>query len=233
MTTTRPVAQSLFPQIQPDKPVGVILPSVVAGTNAKLIAAVAPFYLTGSVMDCTYGKGLWWTQFRPRDLVAHDLHTLDGVDYAALPEADDTYDASCFDPPYIPNGGHDSSTRSGFREGFGLTFERGGEGRLWADVAGGMSECARVTKPGGFVLVKCMDFVYSEDLTLGHRRCLEIGDALGLRCHDLIVHHTGTGPGGHNVFTAVRARRNHSYLLVFTVGRVARRELQDRLGSST
>jgi hypothetical protein len=33
--------------------------------------------------------------------------------------------------------------------------------------------------------------------------------------HDQIVHWTGTGPGGHNIFTVKRARRAHSYLLVF------------------
>lgn len=38
---------------------------------------------------------------------------------------------------------------------------------------------------------------------------------LGLATHDVIVHHTGSGPGGHNIFTPKRARRHHSYLLVF------------------
>ena len=43
-----------------------------------------------------------------------------------------------------------------------------------------------------------------------------------LVCHDLIVHHTGSGPGGHNIFTPKRARRHHSYLLVFTPKRARR-----------
>lgn len=43
----RNVHLSLFPDIQPDKPVGAILPSVFHGTNAALMAAVSPFYLGG------------------------------------------------------------------------------------------------------------------------------------------------------------------------------------------
>lgn len=37
--------------------------------------------------------------------------------------------------------------------------------------------------------------------------------------HDQIVHFTGSGPGGHNIFTVRRARRAHSYLIVFVPGR--------------
>ena len=42
--------------------------------------------------------------------------------------------------------------------------------------------------------------------------------ALGCWKHDQIVHHTGSGPGGHNIFDPKRARRHHSYLLVFAKG---------------
>ncbi len=49
MTKLRSVQLSAFPEIQPDKPVGPILPSVFVGTNADLMAAVAPFYLEWAV----------------------------------------------------------------------------------------------------------------------------------------------------------------------------------------
>ena len=96
MSAQRHVEQSLFPDIKPDRPVGYIVPSVFVGSNAELIAAVAPMYLTGSVMDCTHGEGKWWTLFRPDPFVAHDLHKLDGVDFTDLPESAETYDAVCF-----------------------------------------------------------------------------------------------------------------------------------------
>ena len=119
--TGRPVAQSLFPDHRPDRPVGPLLASVQGGTNADLIAAIAPLYLTGSVLDVTYGEGKWWTRYQPAEFTAHDLYKLDGVDFRHLPEPDDSVDVVCFDPPYIPAGGG-STTRDtrGFRGRFGL-----------------------------------------------------------------------------------------------------------------
>jgi hypothetical protein len=214
VTKVRNVQLSAFPELVADKPTGPILPSVFVGTNADLVSAVAPFYLTGSVMDCTYGEGAWWRRFQPDEFVAHDLHKVDGVDFTALPEADGTYDAVCFDPPYIPQGGvKDEAIGERFRQGFGLTSRT--ERELWGMIDAGFRECARVLRSGGYLLVKCMDYVNGKTLTFGHVRCMEMADAVGLYCHDLIIHHTGAGPGGHNIFDPKRARRHHSYLLVF------------------
>lgn len=217
----RVVEQSLFPDIRPDKPVGPILPSVFVGDNAMLIAAVAPFYLAGSVMDSTYGKGGWWRLFRPDEFVTHDVDEAkgDGVDFTALPELDATYDAVTFDPPYIPQGGtKDQGVGERFRHGFGLVQRS--ETALWRLIEAGLSECARVVKPGGYLLVKCTDYVNGGRLTFGHIKMMDAAAKLGMECHDLIVHHTGSGPGGHNIFDPKRARRHHSYLLVFTKGRI-------------
>jgi hypothetical protein len=201
----------------PDKAAGPIVPSVFVGTNADLVHAVAPMYLTGSVMDCTYGEGKWWTRYRPADLVAHDFYKLDGVSFTALPEPDGTYDAVVFDPPYIPQGGVDKSTRreASFLGRFGIDQSRS-EDELWSMIGAGLADTSRVLKRSGYLLVKCMDYVNGGGLTLGHRRVLDAADDLQLHCHDLIIHHTGSGPGGHNIFTPKRARRHHSYLLVFT-----------------
>lgn len=208
----RAVEQSLFPDVAPDRPVGWIMPSVFVGLNADLMAAVAPMYLRGQVMDCTYGSGRWWDRYRPEGLIAHDLRT-DGVDFTALPEADGTIDTVCFDPPYIPQGGDTTSTAPDFIARFGLRSRS--SSTLWELIGAGLSECARVLTADGYLLVKCCDFVNGGQFQLGHRRVLDLADELDLHCHDLIVHHTGSGPGGHNIFTPIRARRHHSYLLVF------------------
>lgn len=217
MSKVRAVQQTMFADIAPEKPVGKILPSVFVGTNADLMAAVAPYYLTGSVLDVTYGEGKWWDRFTPDPFTFHDLYKVDGVDFRALPEADASVDTVCFDPPYIPQGGVEKLTRKNatFLGRFGLTKSMS-DSELWSMVGGGLTEAARVVKPKGFVLVKCMDFVNGGGLTLGHRQVLDMADTIGLRCHDLIVHHSGSGPGGHNIFDPKRARRHHSYLLVFT-----------------
>jgi hypothetical protein len=216
----RAVQTSLLPDLAPDRPLGRITGSVQTGSNADLIAAIAPLYLTGAVCDVTYGLGGWWRRFTPSPFVAHDIDPAkgDGVDFTRLPEPDDTYDAVTFDPPYIAPGSVPTSTVPDFHARFGLVSgsERG-HVDLRRLIAAGLLECARVSR--GFVLVKCMDAVTSKDLDLGHARVLDLGRAIGLDFHDLIVHHTGSGPGGHNIFTPTRARRHHSYLIVFRNGR--------------
>lgn len=208
----RDVQLSLTPDFSPDRPVGPIPASVQGGLNADLMVKVAPLYLTGSVMDCTYGEGGWWRRFRPEGLIAHDLHKLDGVDFRALPEGDNSIDTVVFDPPYIPQGGYPTnSLTAGFADLYGLVPMPKAE--LWDIIDAGLGECARVARR--WVLVKCCDFVTGAAFTLGHRKVMDMADERGLAVHDLIIHHTGSGPGGHNIFDILRARRHHSYLVVF------------------
>lgn len=228
MSAARDVQASMFPDIAPDKPQGWIMPSVFTGTNADLMAAVAPMYLTGSVLDVTYGEGKWWDRFRPEPFSFHDLHKVDGVDFRALPEADSSVDTVCFDPPYVLSGGESSAALNdgaGFQDRYGIGMGRleHNSGRAFESlIAGGLSEVARVARR--FVLVKCMEFAQGggadggfKDVPYLVRKWCE---QIGLRTYDVIVHHTGSGPGGHNIFVPKRARRHHSYLLVFDASRV-------------
>jgi hypothetical protein len=213
----RSVQLSIDPGLSPDRPVGRILPSVITGSNADLIAAIAPLYLTGTVCDLTYGTGGWWKRYRPDQLVAHDLDTAkgDGIDFTNLPEADNTYDAVVFDPPYIPQGGVETSSERKFIDHFGLAQRS--ETDLWLLIDSGLVECSRVSRR--WVITKCSDFVNGGRLVLGHIKIIELAATHSLTVHDIIVHHTGSGPGGWNIFDVKRARRNHSYLIVFRVGR--------------
>jgi hypothetical protein len=215
----------------PDKPIGRIVGSVINGTNADLIHAIAPLYLTGSVLDVTYGNGDtaggWWKRYTPEPFTFHDI-AVDGVDFRALPEADGSVDTVCFDPPYVLSGskpmperkahGHGSlhrgSNTKDFRERFGL--EPMTRAELLALINDGLAECARVASQ--WVVTKCMDYTAWHEFYLGHLDMIDRGRALGLAVHDLIVHHTGSGPGGNNIFDVKRARRHHSYLLVFAKG---------------
>ena len=84
-----------------------VRPGLVAAyrwpTNAHLIADVAELYLDPGMraVDVTYGLGKWWQIWRPLELVEHDLDPKkgDGVNFTALPEADNTYDLAALDPP--------------------------------------------------------------------------------------------------------------------------------------
>jgi hypothetical protein len=220
-TKVRDVEQSLFPDLVPDKPIGYILPSVFVGTNADLMAAVAPYYLTGSVLDVTYGEGKWWDKYRPAPFTYHDLHKVDGVDFTDLPEADGSVDTVCFDPPYVLSGGL-GATDMHDRFGIGIANLGHSSAKSFEPlIRDGLRECARVCRR--FLLVKCMEFAQGcgsdggfKDIPYLVRRW---ADDLSLRRYDVIVHHTGSGPGGHNIFDPKRARRHHSYLLVFAKGK--------------
>jgi len=52
---TRPLQLGLIEGT--DRYTGGTLDSVIHGTNADLIERVAPWYLTGTVLDVTYGGG--------------------------------------------------------------------------------------------------------------------------------------------------------------------------------
>lgn len=208
---TRPVQQSLIdPTLE--RPVGPIPMSVVTGNNSDLIAKVAPLYLTGSVLDTTYGKGMWWQRFVPEPFTFHDL-ALDGVDFRDLPYGDGAFDAVCFDPPYVRTDAVERTDGvTAFKDYYGLNDRSHSD--LWGMVAAGLVECARGCRE--WLLVKCNDYADGGyGFVLGHYKVLVAAEKIGLVAHDLIVHASGTGPGGHNIYTPKRARRAHSYLLVF------------------
>lgn len=208
-----------------DRPVGPILTSVFTGTNAELMKAVAPLYLTGSVLDVTYGEGKWWDRFTPDPFTFHDLYKGDGVDFRDLPEPDGSVDTVAFDPPYVVSGGTGTTD---MQERYGIGRDRlrdvsqasGGARSLDALIVGGLVEACRVARC--WVLVKCME--YAQGAELGKRNdfrdvptvVTNAAASVGWHKHDQIVHFTGTGPGGHNIFEVRRARRAHSYLLVFS-----------------
>ncbi len=172
----------------------------------------------------TARPGKWWDRVKPDPFTAHDLYPLDGVDFRALPEADSSVDAVCFDPPYVLSGGVSTSTAGAFLDNYGIGTKRtGGTRALEALILGGLTECIRVANR--WVLVKCMEFSQGNHVPAAQsfhdipRLVTDHARSLGCGKHDQIVHFTGTGPGGHNIWEAKRCRRAHSYLLVFEVPR--------------
>lgn len=209
----RPVQLSLIEG--GDKAIGPLVQSVIVGNNSDLIAAVAPLYLTGSVLDVTYGRGMWWRRWRPEHLVAHDV-AVDGVDFRALPYPEDAFDAVCFDPPYVPRHGQDRGIpqrHKDFRARFGLVESRS-QIELDALIFDGLAECARGARK--WLLVKCCDYVNGRRFHLMHVKILAEAERLGWSCHDLLVLASGPGPGGGQIHQPRRARRAHSYLLVLS-----------------
>lgn len=217
MTIARDIQPGLF-EGDRDKAIGPLPLSVVYGSNSDLIASIAPLYLTGGVLDVTYGRGMWWRRFTPEPFARHDIE-IDGVDFRALPEADSSWDTVCFDPPYVPRQGKADATTAGdqeFRNRFGLAESRGGVD-LKQLIDAGLAECSRVARH--WVLAKANDYTNGKQFHLGHLRIINEAERLGLRVHDLIIHASGTGPGGGQIHQVRRARRAHSYLIVLRVAR--------------
>jgi hypothetical protein len=198
------------------------VPSVIRGTNGVLIAQAARLgYLGGpndTVLDVTYGRGKWWTRYRPTNLLFHDL-AVDGVDFRQLPEPDNSVQVVCFDPPYITTGNRATSTRDDLYARYGL-----GDMKGWQTcrdlIAQGIKECARVVAPNGFLLVKCMDYVESAGKTWNFVFVVQTGEQAGLKFHDRFIHHSGPGPQpttnrDGSPRRQVHAREVGSFLCVF------------------
>jgi hypothetical protein len=195
---------------------GPVLAATAWPTNAAMIADVARLgYLQADwhTLDPTYGRGRWWTQWRPVSLVAHDL-ILDGVDFRHLPEPDATFDAVAFDPPYVSVGGRATTGLPDMHDRYGLTSAPTSPAGLQRVIDDGLREVARVTKPGGMVIVKCQDYISSGKFWAGTHRTLTSALSVGLEQVDRLEHVGGVRPQPPGR-RQVHARRNLSTLLVF------------------
>jgi hypothetical protein len=183
-------------------------------TNAMLVRdAAALGHLDGTVVDLTWGRGRFWTAWRPQRLVSVDLHTRADVraDFTRLPFPDACFDAAVFDPPYKYNGTptHAMDTGGGYGIDRPVTVtERD------ALIVAGCIEAARVASRR--VLVKCQDQVVS-----GRKRWQTwiVADAMrdiGWRLVDrLEVWGARPQPAGRG---QVHSRQVTSSLLIFAMG---------------
>jgi hypothetical protein len=208
----RDVQQSMFPDLKQPVNVGPLVPSVIHGNNADLIAAIAPLYLAGrQVLDVTFGEGKWWKRYRPDQFTFHDLK-LDGVDFTELPYPAQSFEVVCYDPPYMTYGG--STRLSRHRNDFGIAVKRNHE-QVADLMLSGLGEVLRVASE--LVLAKSMRFT-SGTGGLFHGPFLMAAEAqrCGWVIHDHIIHHSGPMPGnGWNISNQVRTIVQHSDLLVF------------------
>jgi len=194
---------------------GTIESVVHVRTNGPLIAAAATLWIEpdDTVVDVTYGRGNFWTVYRPDNLIAHDI-AIDGVDCRRLPEVDASVDVLVFDPPYIAQGGRDTSTTPDFIDRYGLREAPRNHAELLELFRDGIVEAARVLRPGGRLLVKCMDYVVGGTYRTVRHDVVACAMASGFQQVDEFVHYSGTGPQP-NIAKQRTSRRSHSFLCVF------------------
>lgn len=205
---------------------GVVESVVKCQGNGLLIATAAQLWMKPDdlVLDATYGNGMFWTHYRPERLIMHDI-SLDGVDFRQLPEADASIDVVIFDPPYIPQGGRETSTirdgarmtaggNGGFLQRYGLVDGPKSVAELEQLVADGMKEASRVLAPSGRLWVKCMDYISGGQYRTGRHHVVSTALELGLRQVDEFIHHSGLGPQPARAVQE-HSRRAHSILCIF------------------
>lgn len=187
-----------------------------AKNNAELVEQCRDLgYLTSDMvtLDPTYGLGRFWTNWQPTTLHAHDLDPAksplgESVNFTAMPHPDNVFDAVVFDPPYKLNGTGGSHPSD---DGYGVA-----NSVRWQDrhalIRDGITECMRVLRPGGMLLVKCQDQVCSGRVRWQTREFADHAEALGCRLEDQL-HLVGMRPqpAGRR---QVHARRNYSTLLI-------------------
>ena len=184
-------------------------------TNGHLIEDVAKLdYLDKSwvTLDATYGKGTWWKRWRPYSLMTNDIAIGDAErnhDFRYLPWVDDYFDAVAYDPPYKLNGtsAHASDASYGVAGPYQSVVEK------YQLIKDGATECVRVLRPGGYLLLKCQDQVVSGKVHWQTRTFSDHVESLdcGLVDRFDFLGHRAQPPGRRQV----HARRNYSTLLVF------------------
>jgi hypothetical protein len=154
-----------------------------------------------AILDPTYGDGKWWTKFAGAleaqvfDFVAHDLYKLDGVDFRYLPHISNEWDVVAYDPPYCAKGGRKTSGIQEMDAAYGQDTAPATPAELQKLINDGLSECARVLRPGGYLLVKCMNYISSGKFWPGeHLTWKHAVDICGLEQVDQFIHANDGGP---------------------------------------
>lgn len=147
-------------------------------SNAELIADVHQLrYLTDDmeILDATYANGTFWKEYRPARL--HVPHA--GFDFTQTLYSCGRWDAVVFDPPYKLNGRPDPKVDACYGVDVPATWEERME-----LIFAGFTECARIVKPGGRLLVKCMDQVARYHLRWQTYELYKLGEKCGMWLED-------------------------------------------------
>lgn len=186
-------------------------------TNGDLIADVASLHLRpdDAVLDVTYGRGGWWTVWKPELLVTNDLHTEADhhFDFRTIwaAFAPGVFDVVAYDPPYKLNG---TPALGDFDDRYGIAQPTNWRDRM-ALIVEGLSSCFRLEPR--LILAKCQDQVVSGQVRWQTHELIVAASELGGRLVDRFDMVGGRPqPAGRR---QVHARGRGSSLLVFETSR--------------
>jgi ubiquinone/menaquinone biosynthesis C-methylase UbiE len=180
--------------------------------NSGLIKQAVDLYFNpgDKIADVTYGKGVFWKEVNQNkyNIVGSDLKT--GIDFRNLPYTDNSFEHSVIDPPYAR-----ISNLNGMVACYNTTRFTTHEAiiELYRE---GMKELNRITKPKGYMFVKCQDEVCGCKQKWSHIEIHDIAiQELGLYAKDLFILVNTRNP--KVIHKQQHARKTHSYLWVFQV----------------
>lgn len=181
-------------------------------SNSQLVVSLAKLgYVSGEILDMTYGLGNFWKDLDPPQLTTNDLYTKAHYnrDFTDLPFSNGSFNTVVFDPPYKLNGTggtHPSDYQYGVADKVG-----------WKDrhalIRAGIDEAARIAVAGGHVLLKCQDQVSGGKVRWQTIEFTNHAETQGLMLVDM-AHLLGFRPQPKGR-TQQHFRRNYSTLLIF------------------
>jgi hypothetical protein len=202
------------------------------GTNDEVFPEVLDLHVEpgSEIVDVTYGEGVFWRQVPSGEyeLTATDIDpsrspdSTDGVDCRDLPYDDTSFDCVVLDPPYA--------------EGFYETPDKPSENDYWIKdryvgttgeqsatyhdavlemYAAAGEEARRVLRDDGLLIAKMQDEVSRNEQRLTHVEVTNIYEEMGFHAKDLFVVVRPDTPTVGRMYEQRRARKNHSYFLVY------------------
>ena len=207
--------------------------SAHVGTNDKVFPKVIDLHVDddATVADVTYGNGTFWKRvpsgrynLRATDIdPAKSPNSDDGVDCRDLPYEDSVLDCIVLDPPYA-EGFYDGDRSNGDESEYWIKdrYANAADGELTYHEAvlhlycEAGREAHRVLDDGGKLITKVQDEVSRNEQRLTHVEITNYyEEELGFKAKDLFVVVRPDTPVSANIKRQRRARKNHSYFLVF------------------
>ncbi|WP_323676884.1 ParB/RepB/Spo0J family partition protein [Halorubellus sp. PRR65] len=206
--------------------------SAHVGSNDEVFPEILDLHVDpgATVADVTYGKGVFWRQVPTGryDFTATDIdpsrspNSTEGVDCRDLPYDDASFDCVVLDPPYA--------------EGFYETRDKPSDNDFWIKdryvgdhgeqsatyheavlemYATAGKEAHRVLREGGILITKLQDEVSRNEQRLTHIEVTDIYEEMGFHTKDLFVVVRQDTPTVGKMYEQRRARKNHSYFLIY------------------
>jgi hypothetical protein len=189
--------------------------------DAELIEQLLRFYPHREprlILDTTVNGRRFWRD-SARLVIGLDIerrHRPDVcADNAAIPFRSASFDVVVYDPPHIPNQGHDRSKDFNTRFGLGARSPKENGYTFAHTYPAFMGEAWRVLIDGGVLLCKIADYVHNHRYQWAHIDLIHAGRGAGFTACDCIVK-VRKGPIIDPKWkVAHHTRRQHCYWIVF------------------